>query len=77
MPQTTIRFVCSCKIKNGSIEFCPLHGATEELLNALIYARDVLAETPLAMPAREKLKIEVALPHIDKILKRALSGSAR
>ena len=64
-------FICHCEVKNGQIVFCPPHAAAEDLLAALIYARNVLAECEFAKPGEEKMKQITALPHIDGVIYKA------
>jgi hypothetical protein len=59
---STAAFICRCNIANGQIVFCVPHAAVEDLLNAVIYARDVITEIPFARPGHETLKNEIILP---------------
>ena len=59
------------KIENGRTVFCAPHAAAEDLLGALIYARNVLAECQFAKPGQEKAKQVTVLPHIDGVINRA------
>jgi hypothetical protein len=61
-------FLCTCKIDNAWIIFCPTHAAAESLFNALTYARAVIAEIPFAKPGHEALKKEVVVPTLDRAL---------
>ena len=47
-------FICRCTIEDGKIVFCPPHAGAETLLEALIYAHNVLAECEFARAAKKK-----------------------
>jgi hypothetical protein len=63
--------LCKCKIKNGKIIFCAIHGAAEDLLTALEYARRFIGDCPLAVPQQEATKVQIVLPYLDSALAKA------
>jgi hypothetical protein len=56
------------------IVFCPPRAAVEDLLNAVTYARDVIAGIPFARPGHQALKNEIILPTLNRAINKALRG---
>lgn len=60
--------------ESGKIAFCAIHGAAENLLTALEYARRFTGDHPMKVPEQEATKLQVVLPYLDDVLARARKG---
>ena len=65
MVEATGPIVCTCKVVDNRIIFCPLHESAESLLAACEHLRKFLRDVTLAEQKDQNMLREIILPYLD------------
>ncbi len=63
--------LCSCKMVDEKLQFCPLHESAQQLLAACEYVRRFLATLTVVRQEDTNLVRELILPYLDNVIAAA------
>jgi hypothetical protein len=63
--------LCTCRVVDGKVQFCALHGNAQQLLAACEYTRKFLTTLTAARKDDTDLLRELVLPYLDNVIAAA------
>ena len=63
--------ICSCKVVDEKVQFCPLHDNAERLLAACEYVRKFLSTLVVSRQEDNQLIRELVLPYLENVIAAA------